>query len=312
MSISPAGDPVAGPHVVVVGNHKGGCGKSTLAMHIIVALLDAGKRVASFDLDARQQTLTHYIENRRAWARRHDLTLSEPRHWAIADWLDQAGDADPFGVTTFSSALAKLRLDCHFIVIDTPAGDPTLSVVAHGLADTLITPVNDSFLDLDAIVAIGPPRDDAPRPSPYARSVAAAKAARRGVCGRATDWVVVRNRLSRLASHNERQVGKLIAKMAPQLGFRVAPGLSEREVFREFFPIGVTAFDRLDEMLLGARPSMSHLMARTEVRALIEAIGLLARDRPADQAQDPPGHVAVPVALICNMRTTGPPTGGQI
>jgi len=314
MSISSAGDPVAGPHVVVLGNHKGGCGKSTLAMHIVVALLEAGKRVASFDLDARQQTLTHYIENRRAWARRHDLTLLEPWHWAIADWLDEeAVEADPFGVATFSAALAKLRLDYDFIVIDTPAGDPTLSVVAHGLADTLITPVNDSFLDLDAIVAIGPPRDDAPRPSPYARSVAAAKAARRGVCGRATDWVVVRNRLSRLASHNERQVGKLIAKMAPQLGFRVAPGLSEREVFREFFPIGVTAFDRLDEMLLGARPSMSHLMARTEVRALIEAIGLLSRHHPGDAAADPPGLVAVsPVALIGTMRTTGPPTGGQI
>jgi chromosome partitioning protein len=313
MSISEGGDPIAGPHVVVVGNHKGGCGKSTLAMHVIVALLDAGKRVASFDLDARQQTLTHYVENRRAWARRHDLTLLEPRHCTIADWNDeQAGEADPFGVAMFSAALARLRLDYDFIVIDTPSGDPTLSVVAHGLADTLITPINDSFLDLDAIVAIGPPRDDAPRHSPYARSVAAAKEARRGVCGRATDWVVVRNRLSRLASRNERQVGKLIGKMAPQLGFRVAPGLSEREVFREYFPIGVTAFDRLDEMLLGARPSMAHLMARTEVRALIEAIGLLARDRPADQAQDPPGHVAVPVALICNMRTTGPPTGGQI
>src|SRR5262249_7074691 len=120
------------------------------------------------------------------------------------------------------------------------------------------------------------------------------------------------DRLSRPASRNERQVAKLIAKMAPQLGFRVAPGLSEREVFREYFPIGVTAFDRLDEILLGARPSMAHLTARTEVRALVDAIGVLARRGPADQAEDPPGLVAVPVALIGSMRTTGPPTGGQI
>src|SRR5262249_38683707 len=121
------------------------------------------------------------------------------------------------------------------------------------------------------------------------------------------------DRLSRPASRNERQVGKLIGKMAPQLGFRVAPGLSEREVFREFFPIGVTAFDRLDEMLLGARPSMSHLMARTEVRALIEAIGLLSRHNPADAAEGPAGLIAVaPVALIGTRRATGPPTGGQI
>jgi chromosome partitioning protein len=283
MSIGPRGGSLGGPYVVVVGNHKGGCGKSTLAMHIIVALLDAGRRVASFDLDVKQQTLTHYIENRRAWTRLHGLTLLEPTHCAIAASYEVgSGGSDTAGVAAFGGSLASLHLDHDFIVIDTPAGDPTLSLVAHGLADTLITPINDSFLDLDAIMAIGPSGDNAPRPSPYATSVAAAKEARRGVCGRATDWVVVRNRLSRLASHNERQVADLVGRMAVQLGYRVAPGLSEREVFREFFPIGVTAFDRLDEMLLGAKPSMAHLMARTEVRALIEAIGLLPRRGAVD------------------------------
>jgi chromosome partitioning protein len=274
--------PQAEPHVVVVGNHKGGCGKSTLAMHIIVALLDAGKRVASFDLDLKQRTLTHYIENRRAFARQHGLTLLEPTHCAGAEpHRDGADDGDAAQVATFSTSLAA-HLDHDFIVIDTPGGDPTLSLVAHGLADTLITPINDSFLDLDAIVAIGSPRDDA---RPYARSVAAAKEARRGVCGRATDWVVVRNRLSRLVSNSERQIAKLLDEMAPKLGFRVAPGMSERVVFRDYFPIGVTAFDRLDEMLVGARPSLSHLMARMEVRTLIEAVGLLPRQRVRDHVE---------------------------
>src|SRR5580704_3486155 len=120
MSIGPRGGSPGGPHVVVVGNHKGGCGKSTLAMHIIVALLDAGRRVASFDLDVRQQTLTHYIENRRAWAQLHELTLVEPAHCAIASSYQAGpGDRDTAGVAAFGRSLASLRPDHDFIVIDT-------------------------------------------------------------------------------------------------------------------------------------------------------------------------------------------------
>jgi cellulose biosynthesis protein BcsQ len=60
------------PHVVVIGNQKGGSGKSTFAMHIIIALLKAGKRVASFDLDLNQLTLTRYLGNRRQWVQKHE------------------------------------------------------------------------------------------------------------------------------------------------------------------------------------------------------------------------------------------------
>ena len=42
-------------HVVVLGNEKGGSGKSTTAFHIAVALLKAGQRVATIDLDCRQK-----------------------------------------------------------------------------------------------------------------------------------------------------------------------------------------------------------------------------------------------------------------
>jgi chromosome partitioning protein len=60
-------------HVVVLGNEKGGSGKSTIALHVAVALLKAGQRVATIDLDCRQQSFTYYIENRRAWAGRTGL-----------------------------------------------------------------------------------------------------------------------------------------------------------------------------------------------------------------------------------------------
>src|SRR3977135_4655041 len=68
------------PHVIVVGNEKGGSGKTTIAMHIAVALMKNGQRVATIDLDSRQRTLTHYIENRRAWARRCHVDLEVPTH----------------------------------------------------------------------------------------------------------------------------------------------------------------------------------------------------------------------------------------
>jgi len=70
-------------HVIVLGNEKGGSGKSTTAMHITVALLKAGQRVATIDLDGRQKTFTHYIENRRENARRTGLDLQIPNHFAL-------------------------------------------------------------------------------------------------------------------------------------------------------------------------------------------------------------------------------------
>jgi chromosome partitioning protein len=267
-----------GPRVVVVGNYKGGSGKSTFAMHLIVALLKAGRRVASFDLDVQQQTLTRYIQNRQQWARQNGLSLELPKHTPITDVDadDASGETDH--VSLFTRYLATLQDDYDFIVIDTPGNQSHLSLVAHGMADTLVTPINDSFVDLDVIVTVGASADAEPTPSRYARAVAAALEGRRAVCGRATDWVVFRNRLATLASRNHKQLTGVLDLIAPEVGFRIAPGLSERVIFREFFPVGLTAFDQLDEPVLGVNGGMSRLMARIEVRQLIEEIGLLPPD----------------------------------
>src|SRR5262245_12477328 len=278
MSIAP--EVPARPHIVVVGNHKGGSGKSTVAMHIIVALLKAGKRIASFDLDLTQQTLTHYIENRWAWGRQNDLPLELPDHHAIAsDATERAEREESSDIAWFTAELAKIERDgtCDFIVIDTPGGSHHLSLVAHAMADTLLTPINDSLVDLDVIVTIGASRNDEPQPSRYAQTVARALEGRRSVSGRSTDWVVVRNRMATLASHNQRQVSELIEAVRGKLGFRTARGLCERLVFRELFAVGLTAFDRIDRAVLGVKPSPTNLVARLEVRDLVEQIGLLPK-----------------------------------
>jgi chromosome partitioning protein len=286
------------PHIVVVGNHKGGSGKSTVAMHLIVALLKAGKRVASFDLDLTQQTLSHYLENRYAWAQQNKLMLELPHHYSIVDDCTVAFERDPAAdFAWFTNHLATIeREGCYdFILIDTPGGLNQLSVVAHGMADTLVTPINDSLLDLDVIVAIGPSREVEPQASAYARTVARAVEGRQLVSGRPTDWIVVRNRLGTLASHNEHQVAELLESVRTKLGFRTARGLTERLVFREFFAQGLTAFDQMDRAVLGTKPSPANLIARLEVRNLVDVIGLLPKQDEAERAsgaEAPAGDLA--------------------
>jgi chromosome partitioning protein len=277
----------ARPRVVVIGNHKGGCGKSTVAMHVIVALLAEGHRVASFDLDLEQLTLTRYLENRRAWAQLHGADLPLPDHHAVEELAGETfGRNDMADATRFAEALARLGDRYDFVVIDTPSGTYHIGLIAHSMADALVTPINDSFIDLDLIGTMAPSADLAPRRSRYLETVLQAADLRRQVCNASTDWIVVRNRMSPQYSRNGRQVADMLDVMAPEVGFRIARGLTERIIFREFFPVGLTAFDPLDETLLGLRPGMAHLMARSEVRDLIADLGLLPRRSAQGDADD--------------------------
>jgi chromosome partitioning protein len=161
-----------------------------------------------------------------------------------------------------------------FIIIDTPGGVQHLNLIAHGMADTLITPINDSFFDLDVLVAME--RSDAePQPSGYAKMVWRALEARRRVSGRPTDWIVVRNRLESFESNNQRQVTRVLDVIQRTLGFRVARGLLERPVYREFFTAGLTVFDSVPELQSARESNKANLAARLEVRNLLREIGLI-------------------------------------
>ena len=198
-----------------------------------------------------------------------------PDHYPVTEERLAADDwNDAVDLTRFMSQL-KNKHGHDYILIDTPGGAQHLSLVAHGMADTLITPINDSLIDLDVIVAIGS-KDLEPQPSRYAKAVARALEARRTVCGRSTDWIVVRNRLELLPSRNQRQIEQVLEAIRARLGFRTVRGLSERNVYREFFAAGLTAFDAIGE-LAGAKPNPSSLLARLEVRDLVHDIGLVER-----------------------------------
>jgi chromosome partitioning protein len=275
MLVQPIHQSPQSAHVVVLGNEKGGSGKSTTALHIAVALLKAGQRVATIDLDSRQKSFTHYIENRRAWAERARIKLELPTHYCVprADGNSvEANEAHEFA--SFSRAIAQIEQSHDVVVVDTPGNDTYLMRLAHSMADTLVTPLNDSFVDFDVLATLDPTNFTVTGESHYANMVREARRQRRLVDGKLTDWIVVRNRLSTLGSRNKKLVGEGIVELSKRMGFRCVDGFAERVVYREFFPRGLTAFDNLDEQTLGIRPNMSHLTAREEVIALLNALHL--------------------------------------
>jgi chromosome partitioning protein len=267
-------------HVVVLGNEKGGSGKSTTAMHVAVALMKAGQRVATIDLDSRQGSFSHYIGNRRAWAQRAGLALELPEHFRVTRGEGlRVEENEAVEFAGFADAITAVEHSHDFVVIDTPGADTYLTRLAHSMADTLITPLNDSFVDFNVLGTIDPETFALTGTSHYSEMVREARRQRRIVDGRMTDWVVVRNRLSMLGSRNKRLVGDGLNELAGRLGFRFIDGFAERVVYRELFPRGLTALDPIDATTLGARPSMAHVTARQEVQALLAALRLPIDER---------------------------------
>ena len=262
-------------HVVVLASEKGGSGKSTTALHIAVALLKAGQRVATVDLDGRQKTFTHYIENRRAWAKRTRIQLELPTHYCVERAETSSMEAnETTEVANFSAAVSAIERTHDFVVVDTPGNDTFLMRLAHSMADTLVTPINDSFLDFDVLATLDPINFAVTGESHYAKMVREARRQRRLFDGRLTEWIVVRNRLSELGSRNKHLVGEGLTELAKRMGFRWLEGFAERVIYREFFPRGLTALDDLDKATLGERPNRSHVTAREEVIALLNALHL--------------------------------------
>jgi len=286
-------------HVLVIGNEKGGSGKSTTAMHLAVSLMGDGARVATLDLDARQGTLSRYVENRAVYARRRAIDLPMPLHAAVL--LSTLGDrsaAEADERARLEAVLEPAVGAADFVIVDTPGSDTYLSRLAHTWADTLLTPLNDSFIDLDLLARVDPDTLKIVRPSIYAEAVWKQRQLRAIQGGRPVDWIVMRNRLSSLAARNKRDMGSVIEALAKRIGFRVAAGLSERVIYKELFLNGLTL---LDLRRGGGGPSLtlSHVAARQEVRDLVAALNLPPRTALAPE-----------VAPATEASTTVPPPAG--
>ena len=266
-------------YVVVVGNEKGGSGKSTIAIHLAVALMKAGQRVATIDIDSRQKSFTHYIQNCHVWCKRNRLDLEIPTHCLVEQSGGiRADDNEIAEASGFLNKISTLEHNHDFVVIDTPGNDTYLMRLAHSIADTLITPLNDSFLDFDVLATTDPTNFAVTGKSHYAEMVREAAHQRQLVDGQRPDWVIVRNRLSSVDSYNKRNLAKGLKEFGLGLGCRWTNGFSERVIYRELFLRGLTALD-INKSTLGKRPSRSHVAARQEVNSLLAALKLPINER---------------------------------
>lgn len=259
------------PHLVVLGNEKGGSGKSTAAMHVIVGLMREGYRVAAIDLDARQGTLMRHLEARAAFSAARGVALPQPEARALhASRTESRAAAAREDEAALAAAIAALA-EAEFLVIDCPGADTPLARAAHAQADTLITPINDSFVDFSMLAKVDPDAHRVVSPSVYSEMVWEARKARFARDRGRLDWIVMRNRLGAAEARNKRDVGATLEALARRIGFRTVRGFGERVIFRELYLQGLTLMD-LKEAGIAGGLSMSHVAARQEVRSLLAAI----------------------------------------
>jgi len=265
----------ARPYVIVLGNEKGGSGKSTTAIHIIVSLLRDGYRVGAMDLDARQGTLAGTLAARKNFVETKGIDLPLPEFRAVhRAALDHRLEAEAEETQRFDNAFNELvQAGAEIIFIDCPGADTFLSRHGHSQADTLITPINDSFVDFSMLAKVDPENHDIVNPSIYSEMVWEARKARFSRDRGRMDWIVMRNRLAASEARNKRDVGETLETLAKRIGFRTLKGFGERVIFRELYLQGLTLMD-VREANIGIAMGLSHIAARAEVRALVAAIKL--------------------------------------
>ncbi len=260
-------------HIIVVGNEKGGAGKSTVTMHVATALARMGHKVGALDLDLRQRSFGRYMDNRRAFCAREGLELPTPEFRDLPEIENaQLDPGENIHDRRLSAAVAGMEQEVDFILIDCPGSHTRLSQVAHSLADTLITPLNDSFIDFDLLARYDPKDGKIIGPSIYSEMVWSARQLRAQAGLPAIDWIVLRNRLGAQQMHNKRKMGEALKNLSRRIGFRVAPGFNERVIFRELFPNGLTLLDLKDIGVQGL--NISNIAARQELRDLMTGLNL--------------------------------------
>jgi chromosome partitioning protein len=259
-------------HVIVFANEKGGVGKSTLAFHTAVALANAGRRVAVIDLDQCQATLSQALTNREATSRLLKIDLPTPRHVRLTQ---QSG-------AMLSQEIARIGSDCSHVLIDVAAGDSPIARRAVAMADTLVTPVNSSFADLDLLGQFDATSMRLKRMGHFARLVLALREAGEARGMTAPDWVVMPNRYRRTGSNNDVRFNKALQLLARKAGFRLGQGLGERVAYRELFLFGLT---HLDLKLIPKLAKMK-ATARDEVEQLVADLHLPATDRRQQELFD--------------------------
>lgn len=264
-------------HIIIIGNEKGGAGKTTTSMHLIISLLKLGFKVTSMDADCRQKSLTRYLENRYSYSKKHNIELLSPKHFDLNESMEQHVEKKRIQEHQQLQQLVNSELNsdnpCDFLIIDTPGSNTILSTYAHSLADTVITPINDSFLDLDVLAQIEADTYKIIKPSFYSQTIWEQKMNKAKNSNGEINWLVMRNRLSSLNAKNKQRMEEVLDKLSGRLGFRVASGFNERVIYRELFLQGLTLLD-IKSGITGVNLSLSHIAAKQELNNFLQFLNI--------------------------------------
>jgi len=256
--------------VIVVGNEKGGAGKTTTAMHLIMGLVHLGFKVVSIDADVRQASLTKYIKNRLQTATDLNITLSLPTHYEIQQEKSHTDQ--------FMAILSKEIGQNDFIIIDTPGNDNELSRLVHSYADIVLTPINDSFVDIDLLATVCPKTITVIKPSIYSQMIWEQKMNRAKRDNGSMDWIIMRNRITHQDTRNKRSIEAVVSELSKRLGCKTAPGFGDRVIFKELFLKGLTLLD-VKNPSLDIQFSLTHIAARQELTSLLKNLNIIAPEK---------------------------------
>ena len=256
-------------HIIVVSNEKGGTGKSTISMHLAIKLLQEGFSVATVDMDGRQGTLSRYIENRQSFCEKNRLSLPMPAHFKFEPQENYS--LIPADRGRVCHEISKLITNYDALIIDTPGNKNYLFGEAHKFADTLITPISDSLIDLNVLSEIDFEAGRVGKPGHYASYIWDVKKYLASQGKAYLNWIVTGNKISALNSRNKNIVFDYLEKLSKLYGFRICPGLKDRVIYKELFLEGLTVLD-MQNNDLKRRMSVSHIAAKREIRALAESI----------------------------------------
>jgi len=261
------------PHIIVLGNEKGGAGKTTTAIHIMASLMEEKFSVATIDIDSRQRSFTKYIENRNNYKNKHGINLAMPSHFVInISKLDSKNESSIDENNRFKECLEQAS-ENDFIIIDSPGNDTNLSRTAHSYADTIVTPVNDSFVDLNVLASVNNENMSVENHGVYSEMVWEAKIYKAQRDKGEIDWIVLRNRLTNINAKNKKKVAEALKNFSRRVRCRLADGFSERVIYKELYLQGLTLLDiaggEIDYKL-----QVSHIAARQELRDFMEVLAL--------------------------------------
>lgn len=256
-------------HIITIGNEKGGTGKSTISMHLAILLMQEGFKVAVIDMDGRQGTLSRYINNRCNFAKQNHINLIVPQLVTVSPRDNQNEHANH--ISEIELAVSELSKAYDALIIDTPGTKNYLFEEAHRLADTLITPVGDSLIDLNVLSEIDEKAPNRQHAGHYAEFVWEIKKYRAQHGKKSLNWIVAANKVSSLNSKNKTVFFDHLNQIAKTYGFRVSESIKDRVIYKELFLQGLTVLD-LNTQALKSRLTLSHLAAKQEIKNLAEFI----------------------------------------